>query len=231
MVVADLGDVEEVDLRFGRKVENQARGVTQVRWPEDWQDQVRTTWQAIETQRLAEVFALTRQAHHGRRIPQPGDADRGIEQQSACGVQRALALELEQAVQQVRDIAQVAEEVADAGAQKVRCDVAIAVDHRQEYPLIEAIVEVIHPTVPRLQRVIDVEGVEGCAFELSLVQARVEFQRLQRFGETVRIGDPGNSRGVGGGWYIGGMGYACAQQSSDKQEMFSHGRTPAWRRC
>ncbi len=99
-----------------------------------------------------------------------------FEQQAASGLQGAVPLELEQAVQQVGHVAQVVEEVAHAGAQEARGHVFVAVDHGQEHPLVEAVVEVVHATVPRFERVIHVEGVDGRAFKLALVQTRVEFE-------------------------------------------------------
>jgi hypothetical protein len=46
---------------------------------------------------------------------------------------------------------------------------------------------VVHPTVPRLQRVIDVEGVEGRALELALIQARVELELAQGLLEAILV--------------------------------------------
>ncbi|MCY1377415.1 hypothetical protein D9M69_649880 [compost metagenome] len=87
MVGADFGDVQEVDRRFGCVVHQQAGGIAQVRRAEDWQHEIRAARHAVEAQGLAEVFALTRQAHGGGRVPQAGDADGGVEQQSPGGFQ------------------------------------------------------------------------------------------------------------------------------------------------
>ncbi|MNE70216.1 hypothetical protein D3C80_1659930 [compost metagenome] len=132
---------------------------------------------------------------------------------------------MQQAVHQIGHVTQVVEEVADTGAQKARGDIAVTVDHRQEHPLVEAVVEVVDPTVPRLQRVIDVQGAEGRALEFALVQPRVELEFGQGFGEAVRI-----YHGRGVGLAVVGIGITCAEQRSEKQERFSHGRTPACRR-
>nr|GEW98792.1 hypothetical protein [Tanacetum cinerariifolium] len=161
VVFADLRHVEEVDLRFGGEVEHQTTGVTQVRRAQDRQDQIRAGRHAIEAQGLAEVFALLLQTHHGGRVPQPGNAQRGVDDQAAGGFHRALALELQQAVQQVGDVAQVAEKVADAGAHEAWGHVFVTVDHWQKHPLVEAVVEVINPTVPRFKRVVDVQRPSG----------------------------------------------------------------------
>jgi hypothetical protein len=47
---------------------------------------------------------------------------------------------------------------------------------------------VIDPTVPGLQRVIDLQCAEARALELALIEARVELQMLQRLLEAVVIG-------------------------------------------
>ena len=91
-------------------------------------------------------------------------------------------------VEQARHIPQVAEEVADAALHQSGGDVAVAIDNRQEHPLIEAVVEVVHPAVPRLQWVVDVQRIEGRALKLALIQPRVELQMLHRLGKAVVIG-------------------------------------------
>src|SRR5450830_581612 len=60
MVGADFGDVQEVDLRFGAVVDQQAAGIAQVRRAQDRQHQVGAARHAVEAQGLAEVFALAR---------------------------------------------------------------------------------------------------------------------------------------------------------------------------
>ncbi len=136
-----------------------------------------------------------------------------------------MPLELQQAVQQVGHIAQVVEEIAHAGAQEAWCDVGIAVDYGQEHPLVETVVEVIDAAVPRLQRVIHVERGERRPLEFALVQARVELELGQRLLEAIGID---RHRLVG--LAVVGIGDACAHQRGEQQKIFSHGRTPAWRR-
>jgi len=206
VVGADFRNVEEVDRRLGGKVHGQAAGVADVGRAEDWQHEVGTARYAVEAQGLAEVFALARQAHGGGRVPEAGDADRGVQQQARGGFHRALALELQQAVHQVRHIAEVVEKVAHAGAQEARRDVAVAIDHRQEHPLVEAVVEVVDPAVPLFQWVIDVKRVERRALELALIQSRVELEFAQRFLEAIAIDD---DRRIG--FAVVGMGDACTE--------------------
>ncbi|MNV75819.1 hypothetical protein D3C71_1691360 [compost metagenome] len=69
-----------------------------------------------------------------------------------------------------------------------RGDIAVTVDYGQKYPLIEAVVKVVDPPVPGLQGVVDMQGTQGRAFELALIQPRIELQVLQRLLETVVIG-------------------------------------------
>ncbi|MNV35974.1 hypothetical protein D3C71_1274350 [compost metagenome] len=206
MVGTYLGNIEEVDRRLGAEVDYQSAGITQIRRAEDRQHEVGAARYAIEAQSLAEVFALARQAHGGGRVPQAGDADRGVEQKSRRGLHRTLALELQQAVQQVWHVAKVVEEVADASAQKARRDVAIAIDHRQEYPLVEPVVEVVNAAVPLFQRVVDVQRAERRALELALVQSRVELELAQWLLEAVTVDD---HRGVG--LAVVGIGSACTE--------------------
>ena len=204
--------VEEVDFLVDAEVDHQPRGVAQVRRAQDRQHQVSTARYAVKAQSLAEVFTLTGQAHCRGRIPQATDAYGRVQQQAPCGFQRAVALELQQAVEQVGHVAQVVEEVAHARAQKAWRDIAIAVDHRQEHPLIEAVVEMVDPAVERLQRIIDAQRVHGGALELTLVQARIEFQQFQRLGKPVDI--RGQFRVS---LAVVGMGEACAEQGGEKQ--------------
>src|SRR3990167_3211879 len=103
-----------------------------------------------------------------------------------------------------------------------RGDVAITVDYGQKHPLIEAVVEVVDPAVPGLQRIIDIQGAQGRALELALVEARIELQVLQRSLEAVFIG-----------WRVS-LSQAAGQQQGQQQgcrKRLNHGRTPAWRRC
>ena len=142
VVGAHVRYVQKVDGRLCTEVDRQAARVAQVGGAQDRQHQVGAAWQAIEAESLAKVFGLAWYAHFRGRIPQAGDADGGVEQQPGGDVQRALALELQQAVEQVGDVAQVVEEVADAFAQEFWGDVGVAMHHRQEHPLVEAVVEV-----------------------------------------------------------------------------------------
>lgn len=134
---------------------------------------------------MAEVFGLARDAHLRGRVPQAGDADGGVEQQPGGDVQRALALELQQAVEQVGDVAQVVEEVADAFAQEFWGDVGVAMHHRQEHPLVEAVVEVVQaclpgPAVARLKTLF--ESTEHCYGSRRLLSAlRSEGMSIGRF--------------------------------------------------
>ncbi|MNG20110.1 hypothetical protein D3C84_1043350 [compost metagenome] len=80
MVGADFGNVEEVDCVLGAVVDQQPARVTQVGRAENWQHEVGTARNTIETKGLAEVFTLARQAHGGSRVPQAGDADGGVQQ-------------------------------------------------------------------------------------------------------------------------------------------------------
>ncbi|MOA24275.1 hypothetical protein D3C78_1449480 [compost metagenome] len=113
---------------------------------------------------------------------------------------------MQQAVQQVRHVAEVVEEVADAGAQEARGDVAVTIDHRQEHPLVEAVVEVIDAPVPLFQRIVDGQRVERRTLELALIQARVEFEFAQWFLEAVTVDDYG-----GVGFAVVCMGDACTE--------------------
>ncbi|MNL71358.1 hypothetical protein D3C87_1964960 [compost metagenome] len=92
--------------------------------------------------------------------------------------------------------------------------------------MVEAVVEVVNPAVPRLQRVVDVQRVERRTLELALIQPRVELEFGQRLFEAVAVDD---DRRVG--FTVVGLGHACAEERCHQQEIFSHGRTPAWRRC
>ncbi|MNP31656.1 hypothetical protein D3C76_1247870 [compost metagenome] len=198
MIAADFGNVEEVDLVLGGEVHRQSTGIAQVRRPENRQHQVRAVRHAIEAQGLAEVLALVRQAHLACRVPQAGDANGGVEQQARGDFHRTLALELQQAVEQVGDIAQVAEEVAHATTDKTRGDVAVAIDHRQEHPLVKAVVEVVDPPVHRLQRVVDIQCGERRTLELTLVQARIEFEFFEWLGEAIGFDNTGTRSGFFG---------------------------------
>ena len=137
-------------------------------------------------------------------------------------MQRTFAFQLQQAVEQVGHIAQVAEEVADTTLHQVGGDVAVAIDDWQKHPLIEAVVEVVDPAIPGLQRVIDLQRAEARALELALIEAWVDLQMLHRLLEAVVIGcvlclDQ-----------AAGEDQACEKRV---MERLSHGRTPAWRRC
>ncbi|MDT4863720.1 hypothetical protein FQZ97_984390 [compost metagenome] len=217
MVAAGFGDVEEVDLVFGHEIHHQAAGVTQVRGPDDRQHQEGSFGDPVVAQGLAEVFVLPGQAHAGGGIPQAGHANRGVEQQASGDLHGALAAQLQDAVEQVGHIAQVAEEVADAAAHHPWRDEGVAAHHGQEHPFVEAVVEVVDAPVPGLEGVEDVQRVQGGAFELALIQARVELQLLERLGETVRVG------------FLGAC-QAAGQQQCDQECFLIHGRTPAWRR-
>ncbi|MNG04806.1 hypothetical protein D3C84_879660 [compost metagenome] len=106
-----------------------------------------------------------------------------------------MALELQHAVEQVRYVAQVAEKIAHPGTYKAGSDIAVAIDHWQEHPLVEAVVEVVDPPVHRFQRVIDVQCRQGRTFELTLVQPRVEFELLEWLGEAIGFDYAGTGRG------------------------------------
>src|SRR5690606_41517936 len=96
-------------------------------------------------------------------------------------------LELQRAVQQIANIVEVAEEIAHPAAHHPWRDALVAAYHRQEYPLVEAMVEVIDAPVPRLPRVVDGEGSQGGNLEFALIQAWVELEVFQRPGETIFI--------------------------------------------
>src|SRR5690606_39172235 len=97
-------------------------------------------------------------------------------------------LELGQAVEQRGDLAEVAEEIADPGPDHPRCHTAIAAYGRQHYPLIEAIVEVVHAPVQGFPGIMDIQRLEGGAFELALIESRIELQGAQWIGEPIGIG-------------------------------------------
>src|SRR5690606_29777933 len=140
-----------------------------------------------KSQGLSEILLITRQAHAGCRVPDAANADDRIEQQPGRGVHRALALELRNAIEQRGDVAEVVEEVADAGAQDPRGDVAVAAHGRENYPLVQSVVEVVHAPVQRLARVVNVKGIESGTLKLTLIQPRVEYQCTQWVGEAVFV--------------------------------------------
>lgn len=238
MVAAGFGHVQVVDRLFACIVHHQPGGIAQVRRPQHRQHQVRPVRYAIEAQGLAKVFTLPRQAHLGGRVPKPTHADDGVEHEPRGDLGRALGLELQHAVEQVRHVAQVVEEVGHPGAHEARGDVLVAAYHRQQHPLVQTVVEVIDAPVDRLQRVVHVQRLQGGALELALVQPRVEFQLTQRVEETIGLGRQwrfGDLRvgldhaGPGGGF--GSQGVAGGEQGSGEEEFVNHGRTPAWRHC
>ena len=148
IVGAGIGHIKVVDRAFQAVIRHQAAGVAQVRRAEQRQHQVRAGRYAVVPQGLAEVLAQAWQAHLGGRVPQATDSDDGIEEQPCSAVHRPLALELQQAVGQRGNFPQIVEEVVHAGLHQIGCDVAVAVDHGQEDPLIETVVEVVDAAVP-----------------------------------------------------------------------------------
>ncbi len=219
LAAGGFGILQKLHLPLDGEVGHAARGVAQVGRAQRRKNQVRPLGNAPITEGLAEIFALTRQPHARCRVPEAAHTQDAVEQETCSGVRRALALELSQAVEQRRHFAEVAEEIAHAGAHRPRRDVAIAAHHRQHHPLIEPIVEVVDAPVDRLERIVDVQCLEGGALELALIQAGIELQIAQRMGETILI----HLRRVGEGQTTG--------QKQRQQHSFSHGRTPACVEC
>ena len=171
------------------------------------------------TESLAKVFTFFGYTHGGGRVPQAADAQQGVEQQARGGAHGPFALQLQQAVAQAGDIAQVAEEVAYAGAQRLGGDVDVALHCRQHDPLIETVVELVDAAVPALQRVVDLHG--GVAGGDEGVGPGDEGQTLQRLGEAF----------IGAVAGLVGVSQAAAQEQGGQEQVLSHGKTPAWRRC
>lgn len=238
MIAAGFRHIEEVHRLLPCIVHHHPGGIAQVRRPQHRQHDVRAFRHAIEAQGLAEVLVLARQAHLGRRVPKPANADDGVEHQAGGDFRRALGLELQHTVEQVGHIPQVVEEVAHSGAHEAWGDVLVATHQRQQHPLVQAVVEVVDAPVHRFQRVVHVQRGQGRALEFALVQPGVEFQFAQRVDEAIGLRFQGLRRHLrvgfdhAGTWRgFRGQGIAGNQQGGGEEAFVNHGRTPAWRRC
>ncbi len=77
----------------------------------------------------------------------------------------------------------------------------------------------VNPAVPGFQRIIDFQRVDGGALEFTLIQPRVELQRLQWLSETISIGltgDSGRVLSLVAGIRVSGLDCAGTEQSGKK---------------
>ena len=178
---------QPVHIALQQKVGRQPGSVAQVGGPEEGQHQVGAGRHAVVAERLSEVFPNRLQPHSGGRIPDAADPENAVEQQPCRTVHGTLSFELQQAVGNGGNLAQVGKHIADSGAYRPGGDLAIAAHRRQEYELVEAVVEVIQVAVDRLQRIADLQGTQCGALKLVLLQMFAEAETLQGAGELRRI--------------------------------------------
>ena len=88
-------------------------------------------------------------------------ADRAVDHHASGALEKLLRGKLQDGVGHRDDIPEVGEKVADAGARKLWHYGLVPTNHRQEYPLVEMVVEIVDTLVHAFPGVVD----RGSGFE------------------------------------------------------------------
>src|SRR5215831_2270637 len=147
--------------RSREEIDAEAESVAKVRWAEERQDEIRSAVRAPGVERLAEITGLLRQATLRRRIEQPANAKRGVEEETVEGDAGSIASPLQQVIGENSRLGEVVEEGSNAVAQNLRDYLAVAFGNRLDDRLVQRGVDIEDSPVQRLERVIGRDALGG----------------------------------------------------------------------
>ena len=151
-------------LRRGCGINDAAEAVAHGRGAKERQHEEGAAVHTVMGERGAEVFVDFRVAHGGCDVDKAAEAVNGVVDDAREDLQRLAEFELKQAVRQRADVAEVAEEVADAFFHRAGGDGVVAGGERFEQVGIDGVVEDEDFAVERFPRVVGVAFfVDGAA--------------------------------------------------------------------
>src|SRR5690554_1764365 len=119
-------------------------------WPKEWHDQVTAVFPAPNRQGLAKIFVISRYTRLAGHVEKAQQANRGVDQKATGNDKGFFEFTLQNQVDKVDWIGQVAKEISHAALWAIRHDLVISGCYWPKNCTVKTLIKSMHLAVVRL---------------------------------------------------------------------------------